>query len=251
MKDPIAKPGHNSGEFSLTEILAQDYEHITKRIDDLMGQAELAPKEVLDDTQNGVVSDLVKLIVAAEKSVEAARVDRKEPYLNAGRTVDGYFKALNTRLELAKKRLSDRVGVYLRKKAEEERAAALKAEAEARAEAARLLQEAQAAEAAALPNAAATALDASIEAHNVAQGFAAQAQASPADLARTRNAASLSTLKEVWKFQVLDFDTIDMAKLRPFIADADIEKAIGAYIRVGNRQLAGVRIYKTEEAVIR
>ena len=283
--------GHNRPPSSISERLAEDYSDLLASVEKLAVEANAAPKSIEDDDTSNSVADLIKSIAAAAKRAESTRVAEKEPHLQAGRDVDGFFKvrALD-RLERMKTSLSLRVTDYLRRKAQEERrrreeeerlrreeAARALREAEERDRAARQAKEEEAALAAAEAAKAATAsdfgsstilapiagyaaaeqaransaLDDAAAADAAAQKAAREAAAKPADLARTRGEASLSTLKETWEFEIVDIQAIPLSVLRPFLPRPDIEKAVRAFVRVGHRELEGVRIYKVESAVIR
>jgi hypothetical protein len=276
--------GHNRSPSSVADRLAEDYAELIVTIEQLARDATAAPDEISDDDDVNSVGALVKEIAAAAKRAESIRVAEKEPHLQASREIDGFFKvkALD-RLERMKKALEARVTDYLRRKAAEERRRREEEERRKREEAARLLREAEERERTArlareeeerakraasvssfdeqpMPVAsyaaseqarAKQALDDAAMADAEALRAAREADAKPAELARTRGASSLSTLKEVWDFEIVDLDSVPLSTLRPFIPRADIEKAIRAFVKVGHREIEGVRIFKTELAVIR
>jgi hypothetical protein len=241
--------GGNKAPSGLGVQLAKDYEQLAQSIQTLADRANAAPKEIEDDAAVASVSDLVKDIAATAKRAEAARVAEKEPHLQAGREVDGFFKGLNDRLGKMKSALEQRVTIFLRAKAEAERRAREEQERVAREKAEEQLKLATQAE---TPREADKALDQALAAESVAEDAKADSQAKSADLARTRSdTGTLSTLRETWEFEITDFDAIPIEKLRPYFARADVEKAIRGFVRVGNRELVGTRIFKQANAVIR
>ena len=135
-----------------------------------------------------------------------------------------------------------RVTVYLRAKADAERRRREDEEARAREEAERLAAQAKDA----------PTLDKAIEAETVARDAAKAAEAKPADMARTRgDLGSVSTLRTVWDFEVADYAAIPLDLIRPYLARADIDKAIRGAVRSGLRELKGVRIFENSTAVVR
>lgn len=233
--------GHNLPP--LKERLAADYQSLIARANELGEAATRAPETIGDDETLGKVGDLVKLIAACIKAADAARVNEKEPFLVGGRQVDGFFKTVTDRLTATKRNLETRVGVYLRRKAEEERLRRHEEECLKREEAERLAAQARTE----------TDLDRAVEAEQEALAAEKAADATPAELARTRSAdlGSVSTLRTSWEFEVVDWDAVPLDVLRPYIARADIEKAIRAFVRAGHRELKGVRVFETQTAMVR
>lgn len=79
------------------------------------------PEEINADNV-GQATDFIKQITAASKALNGARVSEKEPFLAAGRTIDGIFKNLTEPLKKAKETIQERVNIYLRAKEAAERA---------------------------------------------------------------------------------------------------------------------------------
>lgn len=71
------------------------------------------------------------------------------------------------------------------------------------------------------------------------------AEAKPADLARVRSSDGVSTLQQIFKFEIEDLNAIDLNALREHISLAHIETAIRRYVSLhqDTRPLAGIRIY--------
>jgi DNA repair exonuclease SbcCD ATPase subunit len=132
--------GHNSGR-SLREMLAEQHGTILQRADDLRDAAGRVPEIDNDDTL-GKAADFVKQITATVKKLDAIRVDEKEPFLTAGREVDGLFNGPKDALEKAKSGVSKKMTAYLEEKARKEREAR-EAEERARREEARRQEEAR------------------------------------------------------------------------------------------------------------
>lgn len=250
--------GHNLPPLTdqeLSDRLALEFEDLINRRDELMAAYARAPT-VIDDDNAGDVGDFIKQLTAAAKTAESHRVARKEPYLRAGRVVDGFFKGVSEPIGIAKARIESTLTRFLRAKAERERLARLEAEREAQEEARRKAQEAREADAAihsleSLDAAlAATQRAQDAQADATAAGEAARAKA--AELSRTRGAmGAVASLATHWTFDNLDRDRLNLEALRQHIPTDALEKAVRSYIRAGGRELPGVNIFETTGAVVR
>ena len=235
--------------------LARDHENLTARKDQLVDAGNRIP-EVNDEDSARKVSDFVVQLSACAKAADAARVGEKEPYLNGGRVVDGFFKAISDPLDVVKKKAERSLTEYHRAVAAAERArreeearkaaeaaaeARRKAEEEARAIAdAKSLQDAVAAEKAAEQAAADAAL------------AAKAADAKPADLSRTRGEfGAVSSLRTFWDFDSLDREKLDLETLRNYLPQEGLESAIRSFIKIGGRTLNGVRIFENTKVTVR
>jgi hypothetical protein len=252
--------GHNTGRVptpeDIREVLAADHADMIARRDELLAGLDRAPKVIESDEVAGRVSDFTKQVMAHAKKVDVTRVDAKEPFLAGGRAVDGFFRPIADSLDAAKKDLGQRITVWQRKKADDERRAREAAEAKARAEAEAARR---AAEEAAARMRSETDLDAALAAEEAARRAAEEAakaeraaDASAADLSRTRgDYGAVASLRTTWAFEIDDADKIPLDLIRPYIPRAALEQAIRGFIKAGGRQLAGARIFPDTNAVIR
>lgn len=225
---------------------------LQRRIDDLSSAEKRLP-EVTDDASAGDAADFVKMATAAIKDADAKRVDAKEPFLKAGRAVDGFFKGLSDPLDGLRRRVEQRITVYLRAKEARERAAReaearrLREEAEAREREARALQRAKLDEEAARrrEEAAASAAEANAVEAKVER-------AKPADLSRTRgDMGSVASLRRMWVGKIDDVRKVDLEALRPYIRPDAIQKALNLAVQAGVRDVAGCTIEETTMANVR
>jgi hypothetical protein len=253
--------GHNSpppdlltGDALRAKLQAEN-EALLRRRDELLA-AEARIPAINDEDAARKVSDFIKQITAASKSADGARVAAKEPYLEGGRGIDGFFKAISDPLTDLKKKVERRLTDYLRAKEAEERERRQREEREARERAEQARREAEAA-AQAMRDAAS--LDEAVQAEKAADAAAADAvkaevaaTAKPAELSRVRGEyGAVSSLRTEWVFEGVDRATIDLEALRPYLPVDGIEKAIRSFIRAGGRELRGTRIYETTNAVVR
>ena len=240
---------------ALRDKLAGENGDLIRRRDDLLAAAGRIPAIDSDDIA-GRVSDYIKQLTALTKAAESKRTDAKEPYLEGGRNIDGFFKGITDPVARTKTAIERRLTDYLREKEararrereEQERLAREAAEtahreAEARARALADEQSLQAAIAA--EKAAETA---SADLVKAAQAAAVK----PAELSRTRgDYGAVSSLRTQWVFEGIDRAEIDLEALRFHIPADGLEKAVRAFIKAGGRELRGTRIFETTAATVR
>lgn len=257
--DP-AMQGPLSNEPDAATMLRQNLEEkhlaMLSRRDELLAAVERAPQIVNDEDTAKRVADFVKQIAAAHKNAETTRVSEKEPHLAAGRVVDGWFKSITDPLAKAKAEIERRLTIYQRAKAEAERRAREEAERLAREAARKAAEEAAAREAAMKTEAdvqsAIAAADAAEQAAKDALAAQQAAAAKAAELSRTRGEfGAVASLRTFWDFCDLDRDKIDLEALRPYLATADIEKAVRGAIKAGARSIRGVTIFENTSTVVR
>lgn len=216
--------------------------------------AEQMPKVIPDgdETAAGAASDLIKLINAAKKVVEVARVAEKEPFLAQGRAVDGFFKVGADKLEAAIRITKGPLDTFLRRKEATERARRdeearrLREQQETERAAALLMQQAKVAPAAA------QLVEQSAITGQMANRAEKRADAPISELSQSRSIqGSLAQLRTVWVGEVTDQASLDLEKLRHHIRPEDLQKAINSYVKAGGRELAGAKIYEKSETVVR
>ena len=227
---------------------------LIERRDELLASAKRAPEMIEDAEGAGKAADFIKQLTAHEKTAETERTGEKAPYFERGKWVDGFFKnAAVAGIAAAKKTALARLTAYQQKVAAEERRRREEEERQRREEAERARQEAEAkAEAAENDDD----LDAAVEAEDEAAERQAQAeraaratQAGTADLSRQHSSAgTVSSLRTTWKCPAWSRSALDLEALRPYLADADLTKAIRAFIRAGGRDLRGATIVEVSES---
>lgn len=244
--------GHNRPpEPTLKERLAEAYADRVAAAAAIAERATAQPKEIDSDETLKIVGDIAADAQKLWKNLDTARANEKAPFLQAGREVDGYFATVLERLERIKGAMLLRATLYNRAKADKERRARDEAARKAREEEEAKRREAeQAAAAGRTDDAMADLEDAQRAAAQAAEAQAAVA-APAADLTRVRtdSGTTISTRTE-WTFEIVDFSKIELNALRPYIKRDAIEAALRQYVKMGNRELAGVRIYQDEKAQI-
>lgn len=235
-------PGHNRPapandvlrEFN--DLLAQR-DGFEQRIVDLCGASQRAI--ATNEDTAGKCGELVKQIGAAERVINDAHKAAKEPYLEATRAIDGAKREKLSPLEAAKAAVNGKLTTYLR----EERA---RQEAEAR----RIADERRQAEAEQRRR------EEEDRANN-APAPEREHEPAPAPVAapeptRIRgDFGALTTGKTVWKHEITDIEVAFMAVSNNEKVREAIDKAVGAMVRSGVRQIEGVRIFSDIAAQVR
>lgn len=245
--------GHNEPPTDadpLRDRLTEENAGLLARRDALVAGAGRAPEVIEDEETAGKMADFTrKQIGPCLKDLEDTRIKAKEPFLSAGRSVDGYFKNAAKPLIAAKEKVDAAILAYARKKEAAERAARQEEERLAREEAERLTREAEE-QAAAMESddemveAVATA-DQAAQAAADAEKAAKAAAAKPAELSRIRGeGGGVASLKRFWDYADLDRDALDLEALRDHLPMAALEQAVGAYVKAGGRELKGARIFE-------
>ena len=236
------------------EILRQKLEEkscdLRRRYDDLIASLERMPAVCESDDMAGKMGDMAKILSACEKEFEAQREAEKKPYLNLGRAVDSFYRAYSDGLEAGKKKVLARLQPFLRKKEEEARRAALEESRRQREEAERLAQEAASLAAAKMTQAAAETINEAARLDDEAARAARKAEETKAsEFARTRGSyGSVATLGTKWVGEIISRDELDIVRLLPYLSLDSLQKALNAYVKAGNRELKGARIFEDKVA---
>ena len=245
-----------SNQPPLAEALRDDHADLVNRRDDLLAAADRAPVSIDDEDANRKMADFVKQIQAAIKNADAKRVDAKEPYLKAGREVDGFFKAITDPLDKVKRLMESRMTIWQRKVADAERRRR-EEEATRQREEALLLARAAAEHAEWMKSQ--TDLDAAVAAEAAAKQAAANvavaqraAEAKAAELSRSRgDFGAVASLHTFWDFKDLKRDLLNLEALRFQLPLDALDKAVRAYIKAGGRELRGVTIFENSQTKVR
>lgn len=121
--------GHNSGAAPLEEFLSEESAPLRQRALDLIAGATRAA--VTDEDSAGKATLLAKMMADHIKTIDAAREERKKPFLESGRTVDRVYNGLKDQVHTTRAKVVDLIDAYRKRK-----------EAEAAAERKRLQEEA-------------------------------------------------------------------------------------------------------------
>jgi hypothetical protein len=231
---------------NLKQTLGESNADMIARARELYEIAKNTAPTCEDEETASLITDRVKMIASCKKSLEAKRVEAKEPYLTLERTVDGYFKPITEGLDNAKRKLESVLGVWLQRKAAEERrrreeeAARQRQEAEAAAvEAARLEQQAREAHDAEMQTLAAASqkqaeqkLTEAVVVEKQAVKSEQAAQARPSQLAATHgDYGSRSSLRTVKVARIVDRAQLGLGPLGPHLSEAHIQIALNSWMK--------------------
>lgn len=240
---------------ALRTLLEGANEAIRDRCDTLLNAEGRLP--LIDgDEAAGKVSDFIKQITATCKTADGVRISTKEPYLEGGRVVDGFFtKGITDPLMAMKRRVEAKLTRYLQDKAERERRERQERERIARAEEERARKEAAEAAAAVRTDEelddAIAANDRSLQA--TAERLKAQGEtnAKPADLSRTRgDYGSVASLRTAWDYEVSDLAAIPRAFL--LVNEAAVRAHIKARLKdQPPAAMPGIRFFEKTSAAVR
>jgi hypothetical protein len=266
MSDPLnpgpaeAILGHNNPPFAVE--LAERQGPLKLRVDALIQQAEALPKEIETEEQHLAAALFLRDATSTLVDVASAHTTEKAPLKLKTDAIDEFFlsKGLKGRLEPLKNAISSRNGAYQLKLAEERRQEQIRIANEQAAAAAKRVEEAAALETAGRHTEAAVKMEGAQAQEVMANNAEIKAAAPARDLGRTYSGAGTSSLV-VGAEPVVDMDTVDLDKLRPFLKLADIEAAVKALAKArglkpqdlldGKLSIKGVTFNKTANSRVR
>lgn len=244
MNAPVAPQtiGANKLPFVTADQLANDFAHVEEAVAGFEKQLTDTPLVIEDDEDLALINAAVPTLRTGIGRVKELRDEHKRPHLDANALYQSFFGGYETRIEAVKTELERRGGAYLKKKAAAEAARLAAVEAAARVEQATHETTAIIAAKENKPEEMKAAATQAREAETRAVTAGAAATAKPADLARTKTETGTATLKTAWIGKVVNFATIDIVKLRPYLAPAHIEQALRAFVKAGGRECDGATI---------
>lgn len=246
-RTPVVDQVFGANRAPMATVLAADFADLVRDVEGLTAAANALPAKIKTEDDLGNVGQHITDLRALSRRVDGTRSDEKAPILEAGKQLDGWFKDLGGKIEVAAKRLQGAADEYARQKAAEERARLVE---EARK--AREREEAERAKAEAGNIKAAGRAD---QAEARADAAEKAATASDADLVRTRAGGVTASAKTSWTFRVDDYPALQasLGPLGPFLAREDVEKAIRSVVRIqkGGTALPGVTVFEDTKATFR
>lgn len=246
------------------ETLLADRPDFQRRYDDMIAAKD---RVAIDDEDSlGRAGDLIKMYRKAGQHIDQAHTEVKRPYLEAGRAADAEKNRLKEPLSAAANDVTGKMNAFLAKREAEARAERERIAAEQRAAAERAAaaeRERQRAEEVARRAAAEAASEeerkaaqkradeAAAEAEKAMQE-AALAPAAPVKAEPIRSdAGSTVSGRQVWNSEVEDYTkAFHKVKTDPKVREA-IDAAVSRLVRAGTREINGVRIWPTVQAVAR
>lgn len=216
---------------------ALEVEGITARIAELLASASRAPVAIETAEVAGQYADLIKLMSAAGKAVEAEREKLNRPILNAQRALKGRADAIVEPLQEAERTARQRIGAY----AEAERVKEAAREAEARREADAERQRLQDIENARAVRELREAEVVEVEPEPVAE---------PAATVRGDYGAKV-VATTTWKHRIVNVRHLPDSLLKHVKVIEALDKVIAAQVRGGTREIKGCEIFPETGTTIR
>ncbi len=247
-----APMGHNLPPDPLDPVeiarrLEETHARIFARADELKESVARMPDEIEDEVMAAKFTDTGAMVNACRKAAEAARVAEKAPFLDGGRQIQAYFGAPLATLDALKRKIQGPLTEFQIKKEREERRR-LEAERKAAEERAKKLAEEAKDE---------VDLEEAVAAEDHAHTAAKAAEAKPAELSQSRGQyGSVASLRKTWTFTIENRSLIPIERLRPYLSDDAIDKAIRSLIRAevtptGKAvDLPGVKIFQQAKSAI-
>ena len=239
-----------SNRAPMSVVLETDFADLRKEVEAVVERAQRIPRVVKTEDDLGMIGSCIADMRALAKRVDGIRVEEGKPILEATRALNDFFKAMTGQLSDASEPLQRAADDHARRKAAEERARREKEAAEARRreeEARAKAEKARTHDATILANARVELATANVERAEI------EAAAPAADLVRTRTNGVTASAKADWAFRIADYNAIDLNLLRPFLARADVEKAIRSMVRIqkGDTALPGVEVFEDIKSTFR
>lgn len=234
----------------LAAYLVETYGADLLTVDPIAQRATEAPGAITTDEELATWSGIYNDAKAAFDRLEKARLDEARPLK---KIIDEFFKNSVARLDRMQTVARDLSNKYNRAKVAREAEERRKIEQQrldgirAAEEAARIAAEFDE------PEKAAAAVEQATELKIEAAVAATEAPKPTAAMATEFDGGGSVAGRMIWKFEVEDYDKIDLAKLRTFIKTSDIDVWIGKYMRLQkeNAKLDGVRFFQEADTVFK
>lgn len=243
--------GHNNPpsdeELFLEDMASRHGEDLTKA-DELIAAALRLP--VVDNPEAAEkVTLYIKQVTKQNSTLETSRKAEVEPHLAKQRKVNDFFKAVQEKLDAAKRQASKALNDYVQEEDRKRRAKLAEEAAAAQKKADELAAQAATEQNAGADELAETTLKQAIKADNQAARFTKASNTSAAGV-RAEGGVTASLRKE-WKGTITDLAALDLEKLRPYIGQDALQTALNKFVREGGRECAGAVIDEQVSSVVR
>lgn len=245
-----AEIGHNNPP-SEKEILEQrllDYKEISNDIDSLSKKD--IPAKIETPAIAGEITAHIKTIKEVGKKVTNIHKDEKAIYIECGRVVDAWKKQWETKIDALVSIASIPLLAYQAEEERKERERQLEIARKAREEAEKLAAEAEAHAKEGIEDTANELMSAAIDSEQKADMIQ---QSSLCVKAHTRSEnGAVSSTSKVWTGVIESIAALDLEKLRQYIPQDALERAVKAYAKdTKGADLRGARIYQEAKLNIR
>lgn len=251
--------GHNKPPSNVEAIqigLRERFPALIARRAELLEAQAKAPKEVNDEETARTTTDRVRQLQAGIALMEETRKLEKQPHMDAGAAIDGFFNTMKGDLDIAKRAETVKLTAFSDRKEAAERLRLREEADRLRAEEERARREAEERAATIQTpedlNKALIAEDTAISASARAAQAVQATQAKPATLSQVRgNLGGVSSLRKTMSGYVTDKGKLDLNALRPYLTLDDLNKAVRAFVKSGGRTLDGAYIGEVKSVTVR
>lgn len=239
-----AAAGHNNPP-STEAVIRQEHAALLARVEDLKTSAARVPAKIASDDDLNLASAFVAEARDVKREVEAAHKKAKEPYKEGADACDKVFlsKGACGVIDALAKSVKAAADAWLAEVERQKREAAAAEAKRAREEEEKRLAEAAALEEQGSHRVAEVLMNQAEGAAFDAEHYEAKAQASTADLTRTRTAAGVTVSgRTIWAGTITDAAKVDLNALRAVILEHELQTFVDRYVARGGRTLPGVEI---------
>lgn len=250
--NPRAVTGGNNPP-TFKETMAEKYGSVFAALEPLADMADEAPEKITGPDELAKVSDIVRGARKLFNEVEEIRTKEKQPFLDGGKEVDGFFGAKKEAIKRVVDAMQKRADVYQAEVDAAARREAARKAGEAQEEADRQRAIAEAEVARNRPVAAANHAEKAADAQRTADTAAAATQASAADVTRLRTDGGTTSATTEWLFEIEDYAKVDLNAVRAYIPRERVEMAIKGFLKINKNMvpLAGILIFSRTKAIIK
>lgn len=241
----IALQGHNMPPTE-TEILQGKLDDKSIEINEAILSATKLPlpDTISDDKIAGEVTERIKNLTRIKKAIEEAHKNVKAPFWECCKTADKWKNSQEIEIKKLVSLASIPLNAHLDRKEQAERDRQHEIARVERENADRLAAEAQAHQNAKIEDVAEELLNEAVKSEEIADRIELNVMhARPGELAKSRSSfGSTASRKQAWVGRIKSMSGIDLEKLRPYLNEEAIQKALNAYIKNGGRECAGAEI---------
>lgn len=244
IRRPVSEQIFGSNKAPLAEVLKNDFADLAVEVEALVAVLKAGPK-VVKSTDHfssiGALSNAASTLIARLEAVRKAETD---PMFRAQKDIKAHFDLMADAIGLALTPLTRAANDYTR--------AELVRLQQERDEKARKLREQEKALRVKAEGEGATAATAAGKAEALSvRAEELETALKPGDVLSTCiSGGGTASASSKWTYEITDYDSIDLEKLRPFLSREAVEVALRSVVRIqkGNTSITGVRVFETVQA---
>lgn len=237
----------------LGENLTLRHVHIIRAAEGHLAIADNIPAQFTAENEAEYITGFIKLMTNCQKELERRRKEEKEPFLRQGQYVDSFFGDIYEKLANAIVKANRPLSDWLQRKAHAEQEQRNREAEQLRKDQQHALASAATISAGPNPNSEqiTAAVDTAVNlthAVHVAETVAAAPITSMASVATKSGTAGLQTK---WVGTIKNVEQLDLHKLRPYLAAAELQKALDRFVKQGGRTCEGAEIKETMDVKVK